>query len=389
MTIDLDNFKFVNENFGHSFGDQVIREVASRLKMTLRTSDTIARLGGDEFAAIVRDFDNEGQVSDLATRIRELFDDRFEIGSVMVRVTISIGIGIYPRDGHDAEMLFRSAESALNRAKELGHDNIQLFEQSMSGRFRDRLTLEQELHQAVQDQQWIAYYQPILRGTDVKIVGVEALIRWNHPIRGLVGPDEFIPLAEDTRLIVPIGEQFLRMACRDARVWIERGCDLRLSVNLSVRQFQEITLLHTIDSILTETSFDASRLEIEVTETVAMGNAELTMTLLRVLRQRLLSIAIDDFGVGQSSLIYLRRFPINNIKIDKIFISDMLTDETDAAIVRAVISLAHTLRLSATAEGVESEEQMRMLQDFGCDYLQGYYFSRPVPSEQLGALLAC
>jgi len=179
------------------------------------------------------------------------------------------------------------------------------------------------------------------------------------------------------------------MYFRGRGVWIQLCFDLRLSVDLSFRQVQEITLLHTIDSILTETSFDSSRLEIEVTETVAMGNAELTMTLLRDLRQRRISIAIDDFGVGQSSLIYLRRFPINNIKIDKIFISDMLTDETDAAIVRAVISLAHTLRLSATAEGVESEEQMRMLQDFGCDYLQGYYFSRPVPSEQLGALLAC
>lgn len=209
------------------------------------------------------------------------------------------------------------------------------------------------------------------------------MTRWEHPERGVVGPDEFIPLAEETRLIVPIGEFVLRTACRDVRRWIDRGIDLRLSVNLSARQFQEMKLLHTIDSILAETSFDSSRLEFEVTETVAMQNADFTMALLRELRQRDISIAIDDFGVGQSSLIYLRQFPIQTIKIDKVFINDILTDATDAAIVHAIISLAHTLGLSATAEGVESEEQMRMLDDFGCDLLQGYYFSKPVSAAEM------
>ena len=387
IAVDLDDFKFVNDNFGHSFGDIVIREVAARMKMTLRTTDTIARIGGDEFVVIVQDLKNEQQAHAIAGKVREIFQDRFDAGTSSVRLTCCIGISIFPRDGHDGEILLRSSETALNRAKEIGHDNIQLFDESMSSRFRDRLMREQELHQAIEASQLLSYYQPILRSSDLKIVAVEALCRWNHPQRGIVGPDEFIPLAEETRLIVPIGEFVLRTACRDVQRWNGRGRDLRLSVNLSVRQFQEMTLLHTIDSILTETCFDPSRLEFEVTESVAMQNADFTMGLLRDLGQRNISIAIDDFGVGQSSLIYLRQFPINTIKIDKVFINDILTDETDAAIVRAIIGLAHTLGLCATAEGVESEEQMHMLQGFGCDMLQGYYFSRPVPPGEMEKLL--
>ncbi|HYS52596.1 MAG TPA: EAL domain-containing protein [Thermoanaerobaculia bacterium] len=387
IAVDLDDFKFVNDNFGHSVGDVVIREVAARMKTALRTTDTIARLGGDEFVIIVEDVDDDQQAHAIAGKVRELFQDRIDVGSSSVRVTSCSGISIFPRDGHDSGMLLRSAEIALNRAKEIGHDHIQLFDESMSAPFRDRLKIEQELHQAIENAQLLSYYQPILRTRDRKIVAVEALIRWNHPQRGIIGPDAFIPLAEETRLIVPIGDFVLRSACRDVQRWIDRGFDLRLSVNLSVRQFQELTLLHKIDSILAETSFDPSRLEFEVTESVAMQNADFTMALLRDLRQRNISIAIDDFGVGQTSLIHLRQFPINTIKIDKVFINDVLTDVTDAAIVSAVISLAHALGLCATAEGVESEEQMHMLQTFGCDLLQGYYFSRPVPPEQMEALL--
>ena len=387
IAIDLDDFKFVNDNFGHSFGDIVIREAAARLKMTLRTNDTIARIGGDEFVIIVQDLKNEQQAYTIARKVREIFRDRFDAGTSSVHVTSCVGISIFPRDGHDGDTLLRSSETALNRAKEIGHDNIQLFDESMSGRFRDRLMREQELHQAIEASQLLSWYQPILRSSDLKIVAVEALCRWNHPQRGMVGPDEFIPLAEETRLIVPIGEFVLRTACLDVQRWTDHKRDLRLSVNLSVRQFQEMTLLHTIDSILTETSFDPSRLEFEVTESVAMQNADFTMGLLRDLRQRNIAIAIDDFGVGQSSLIYLRQFPINTIKIDKVFINDILTDATDAAIVRAIIGLAHTLGLCATAEGVESEEQVHMLQDFGCDLLQGYYFSRPLPAAEMERLL--
>jgi diguanylate cyclase (GGDEF)-like protein/PAS domain S-box-containing protein len=387
IAVDLDDFKFVNDNFGYSFGDIIIREVASRMKTSLRMTDTIARLGGDEFVVIVEDLQSEEQASGVAAKVRAIFQEHFDVGSSSLRLTSSMGISIFPRDGRDGEMLFRSAESALNRAKELGHDTIQLFDESMSARFRDRLTMEQELHQAVEHGQLLSYYQPILRSSDGKIVAVEALTRWNHPQRGIVGPDQFIPLAEETRLIVPIGEFVLRTACREVKQWIDRGLDLRLSVNLSVRQFQEMTLLHTIDSILTETSFDPARLEFEVTETVAMQNADFTMGLLRDLRQRNISIAIDDFGVGQSSLIYLRQFPISTIKIDRVFINDILTDPIDAAIVSTIVTLAHTLGMGATAEGVESEAQMHMLREFGCDLLQGYYFSRPVPAAELETLL--
>jgi diguanylate cyclase (GGDEF)-like protein/PAS domain S-box-containing protein len=387
IALDLDDFKFVNDRFGHSFGDIVIREVAARMKTVLRVTDTIARLGGDELAILVEDLKDEKEAAAVAAKVREIFEDRFETGSRSVHVTTCMGISIYPRDGHDHETLFRSAESALTRAKELGHDTVQLFDESMSARFRDRMMMEQELHQAIEQEQLLSWYQPILR-RDRKIVGVEALTRWNHPKRGIIGPDEFIPLAEETRLIVPIGAWVLRTACRDVKRWIDRGADLRLSVNLSVRQFQEMTLLHTIDSILTETAFDPSRLELEVTETVAMTNADFTMGLLRDLRQRNISIAIDDFGVGQTSLIYLRQFPINTIKIDRVFINDILTDKTNAAIVHTIITLAHTLGLTAAAEGVESEQQMSMLQSFGCDLVQGFYFSRPVPASELEAMLS-
>lgn len=387
ITVDLDMFKHVNDNFGHSFGDFVIREVAARFATTLRTNDTIARLGGDEFAIIVEDLVDDRHALSVVTKARETFGDPFDAGAASVRITCSVGLSVYPRDGHDAETLFRNSESALNRAKESGFDNIKVFDESMSGRFRDRIVREQELHRAIHGSQLLSYYQPILRSADGKIVAVEALSRWNHPQRGIVGPDEFIPLAEQTRLIVPLGEFMLRTACTDVQRWVDQGHDLRLSVNLSVRQFHEMHLLRTIDAILTETHFDPSRLEFEVTETVAMQNADLTMSLLRELRQRNISIAIDDFGVGQSSLIYLRQFPISTIKIDKVFINDILTDPTDAAIVRTIIELAHTLGLGATAEGVESEAQMKMLQGFGCDLLQGFHFSRPVPAAQLEGLL--
>lgn len=383
LTADLDNFKLVNDNFGHSFGDIVIRDVSGRLKTALRSTDTIARLGSDEFAIIVEDIVDEEQATTIADKVREAIADPFEIGGHSAGLTISIGISLFPRDGRDAEMLFRSSASALHRAKEIGTDNVQLFDETMSGRFRDRLIMEHELRTAVQEQRLLPYYQPILRSSDEKIVAVEALIRWDHPQRGIVGPDNFIPLAEETRLIVPIGEFALRSACRDIKNLIDTGIDMRLSVNLSARQFQEMNLVHTIDGILAETRFAPSNLELEVTESVAMQNADFTMDLLRDLRRRDISIAIDDFGAGQTSLIYLRQFPINNIKIDKVFISDMLTDATDAAIVRTVILLAHTLGLTTTAEGVETREQMEMLRGFGCDLLQGYYISPPLPSGEL------
>ena len=387
ILVDLDKFKLVNDNFGHSFGDVVIRDVAGRLRSSLRASDTVARLGGDEFVIIAPEISGEDRALVIAETVRRAIADPFEVNNHQVGLTVSIGISIYPRDGHDPEMLLRSAESALNRAKETGGDSVLLFDQSMSGRFRDRLAREQELRGALQDRQLVVYYQPILRSVDQRVEAVEALLRWNHPRRGLVGPDEFIPLAEETRLIVPVGEYVLERACSEVGR-LKNGSALRLSVNLSARQFQEITLLQTVDRILQETAFDPADLELEVTESVAMQNADFTMNLLRDLRRRKISIAIDDFGAGHSSLIYLRQFPINNIKIDKVFISDMLTDPTDAAIVRAVINLAHTLGVTTTAEGVETREQMQMLQEFGCDLLQGYYISRPVPAAGLAEFLA-
>jgi diguanylate cyclase (GGDEF)-like protein/PAS domain S-box-containing protein len=383
ITVDLDNFKLINDNFGHSFGDVVIRDVGMRLRSSLRMTDTIARLSGDEFAVIVVDIRSEAEALAMAAKVREALADPFDVGRHSASLTTAIGISLYPRDGHDAEMLFRNSVAALNRAKEIGTDSMQLFDETMSVRFRDRLVLEQELRTAIQERQLVPWYQPIVRSSDLKVVAVEALSRWIHPQRGIVEPDRFIPLAEESRLIVPLGQLALRSACTDIGPLAGDGFGVRLSVNLSARQFRELDLLRSIDDILAETSFPPSNLELEVTESVTMDNADLTMNLLRDLRERKITIAIDDFGVGQTSLIYLRSFPINTIKIDKVFISDMLTDPTAAAIVQAVISLAHTLGVITTAEGVESEEQMKMLQEFGCDLVQGYYVARPMPLSQL------
>lgn len=387
LVIDLDGFKVVNDGHGHSFGDVLLREVAGRLRTMVRTSDTLARLGGDEFAVIVEDDCSRNQVVELAEAIRARLAERFEVGSHAVHLTASIGVSTGPFHGRDADTLIRNADNAMYRAKELGKDCVQLFDDSMSKRYRDRLRQTEELHVAIEQRQFLNHYQPLLRLSDRTIIGVEALIRWDHPTRGLVRPDEFISLAEETGLIVPIGELVLREACRDVQQWNNGRHPLRVSVNLSVRQFQQQNLLQTIDTVLAETGLDPSLLELEITESVAMKNVDYTMHLLRELRQRRISIAIDDFGSGHSSLIYLRQFPINAIKIDRLFIAEMEQDGSDAAIVRAVIRLGRDLGLGITAEGVENDQQLRILEAYGCDVVQGYLFSHPLPCEALQGLL--
>ena len=384
IVVDLDSFKLVNDNYGHAVGDLLLREVADRLRSALRDTDTIARVGGDEFTVLIEDLMEERYAISIAEKIRRALHQRFEIGGLAIHVSASIGVSTYPTHGHAAVDLFRNADNAMGRAKESGRDTVRLFAASMSERYRDRLAREEELHEAVARGEIFNFYQPILdRGG--RITGFETLARWQHPTRGIVGPDEFISLAEETRLIVPIGAKVLKEACRELQSWDHQG--LRLSVNLSVRQFHEVNLLATIDQVLEETNFNPALLELEVTESVAMQNVDFTMSLLRQLRSRGISIAIDDFGAGQSSLIYLRQFPINTIKIDKVFIAGMLDDPAAAAIVRAVISLAHDLGLVATAEGVEEQRQVMRLRELGCDHMQGFYFSRPVPAEKARTLL--
>lgn len=388
LLIELDAFKMINDSFGHSVGDSLLREVADRLRTTIRQTDTLARLGGDEFAVILESLGDDSQVQRLAEHVRKVFNDRFLVGNQPVHVTASVGVSVYPRDGHDAETLLRNADSAMYRAKEHGRNNIQLFAPEMSERFRERLTREEELHEAIEREELVTHYQPLVRRESREIIGVEALLRWQHPRRGMIGPDDFIPLAEDTRLIIPIGERVLRNACREVQRWVDGGArPLRLSVNLSAIQFQQPDLLAQIDAVLTETRFDPAQLEVEITETVAMQNVDYSMHLLRELRARGLSIAIDDFGTGQSSLIYLRRFPITTIKIDKIFVAGITTDANDAAIVRAVIVLGRDLGLTVTAEGVETREQLEMLDTLGCDVLQGYFFSRPVAGSAIETMV--
>jgi len=350
----------------------------------------VARVGGDEFIVIIEDLESSNTAVDVADKILEQIGQVYLIDEHQLHVTSSIGISIFPNDSDDADTLTRNADKAMYRAKELGRNNVQLFTAEMNERYRARLMFETGFRRALEHQEFVVHYQPIHAASDGRPAGVEALVRWNEPQRGLVLPDEFIPAAEETRMIIPLGAWVLRAACEQLQAW--RGDELshlKVAVNLSVRQFHQRDLLAMIDRVLHETSLDPSRLELEITESVAMQNVELTRTILQELRARGICIAIDDFGAGQSSLLYLRQFPINTIKIDRVFVKGIMSKSNDAAIVGAVIGLAHELGLSVTAEGVETAEQREFLVARKCDFLQGYLFSKPmVAGEAYSALVA-
>ena len=390
MFVDLDLFKLINDNLGHTVGDRLLQEVGQRIVGCVRSSDTVARVGGDEFIVIIEDLESSNTAVDVADKILEQIGQVYLIDEHQLHVTSSIGISIFPNDSDDADTLTRNADKAMYRAKELGRNNVQLFTAEMNERYRARLMFETGFRRALEHQEFVVHYQPIHAASDGRPAGVEALVRWNEPQRGLVLPDEFIPAAEETRMIIPLGAWVLRAACEQLQAW--RGDELshlKVAVNLSVRQFHQRDLLAMIDRVLHETSLDPSRLELEITESVAMQNVELTRTILQELRARGICIAIDDFGAGQSSLLYLRQFPINTIKIDRVFVKGIMSKSNDAAIVGAVIGLAHELGLSVTAEGVETAEQREFLVARKCDFLQGYLFSKPmVAGEAYSALVA-
>jgi diguanylate cyclase (GGDEF)-like protein/PAS domain S-box-containing protein len=389
MFVDLDLFKLINDNLGHVVGDRLLQEVGTRISGCVRASDTVARVGGDEFTAVIEDLDSPDGASAVADKILESVAQPYDIDGHRLHVTASVGISIYPNDGDDADTLTRNADKAMYRAKELGRNNVQMFTPEMNERYRSRLLFEAGFRRALERRDFVLHYQPIHAAPDGRAAAVEALVRWNDPERGLVYPDEFIGAAEETRMIVPLGAWVLRTACEQLRQWHDSGlADLRVSVNLSVRQFHQRDLLAMVDEVLRDTQLDPRMLELEITESVAMQNVELTRTMLYELRARGVRIAIDDFGAGQSSLLYLRQFPIHTIKIDRVFVHEITTKASDASIVGAVIGLAHDLGLTVTAEGVETEAQRALLTTRGCDFLQGYYFSRPMPASEVARGLA-
>jgi len=384
MYLDVDHFKLVNDGLGHTFGDALLADVATRLQDSLRASDTISRIGGDEFSVLLPEVVNAEAVAGVARKILDSLQKPFRVEGHEIFVTASIGISTFPADGEDAETLLKCADAALYRAKELGRNQAQLFTASMNERYVRRLALEQHLHHAVERQQLELYYQPIYDRARRRIVSLEALLRWRDPSRGLINPSEFIQLAEETGMIIPIGEWALRTACRQLRKWHDQGlASLRVAVNISAVQLQQRGLVDVVRAALAETGIAAHQLQLEITESAAMQSFEQTMHVLRELRQMGVSIAIDDFGTGQSSLIYLKHFPIDTVKIDKEFLREVTSDETAAAIVSYVINLAHTLQLKVVAEGVETEAQYTFLRHYACDLLQGYLFSRPLPADDI------
>jgi diguanylate cyclase (GGDEF)-like protein len=383
LFVDLDRFKAVNDSLGHFAGDELLRAAAERLRSAVRMEDTVSRLGGDEFVILLRHVAIPDDAALVARKIVELMSQPVRFHASELRITCSIGISLYPLHGESAAELITRADAAMYHVKKSGRNAYRFFEPEMSTFFPQRLVLKNELHTALEEGQFLLHYQPKLDVKTGRLTGMEALVRWLHPKRGLVSPTEFIPLAEETGLIVPLGQWVLREACLQNKAWQERGLPMtRVAVNISGVQFQDKNLVGSIERVLAETGLKPRFLELEITESVIMQNASEAIVMLERLGQMGVDISIDDFGTGYSSLSYLKRFSINKLKIDQSFISNISSDKDDAAIVQAIIALAHSLRLRVVAEGVEQQEQLDFLRLVGDDEYQGYLHSRPLPAAE-------
>ncbi len=384
MCLDLDRFKQVNDTLGHPGGDRLLQAVAVRLRDCLREGDVVSRFGGDEFAILQRNADQPNGATALATRVIEALEQPFDIDGNQANIGVSVGISIAPTDGMNVDRLIRNGDLALYRAKAEGRGTFRFFEPAMDARMQARHKLELDLRRGITNMEFELYYQPVITLDTQKISGFEALLRWHHPERGLVTPSEFISLAEEVGLIVPLGEWVLREACREAAKWPD---NLHVAVNLSPAQFKSRNIEQLVFSALAHSGLSPRRLELEITESVLLADEQKTLATLHKLREFGVSIAMDDFGTGYSSLGYLRSFPFDKIKIDKSFISDLLTRKDCLAIVRAVSGLGTSLGISITAEGVETEAQLDRLKSEGCTEAQGYLFSPPRPASELPAMI--
>jgi diguanylate cyclase (GGDEF)-like protein/PAS domain S-box-containing protein len=388
LFVDLDRFKRVNDSLGHVVGDRLLQSVACRIFTCVRSSDTVSRQGGDEFVILLWDVRHAEDAALTADKILRALRQPHRIGEHVVHVTASIGVVTYPDDGADAETLFKNADFAMYHAKDCGRDNYQFFKAEMNARAADRQALEGDLRQAIERQDLLLYYQPKINLATGEIVGVEALIRWRHPQRGLVPPSQFIPVAEECGFIIPIGRWVLREACRQARAWQDAGLPaIRIAVNVSALELRAADFASSVADILTETGLEASRLELELTESCLMQDENSTVVVLRALKDVGVHLALDDFGTGYSSLSYLQRYPIDTLKIDRSFVQDLATDAGAAKIVSAVIGMGNSLHMRVIAEGIETREQLEFLKQHGCSVGQGFYFSQPVPAVEFGALL--
>jgi diguanylate cyclase (GGDEF)-like protein/PAS domain S-box-containing protein len=388
LFLDLDGFKHINDSLGHPVGDKILQSIAQRLRRCVRTSDTVSRQGGDEFVVLLAELEPPEDAAHTARRILDALEEAHSIDGNDLHVTTSIGVSVYPEDGQDAETLIKNADTAMYQAKEAGRQGYKFFTAAMNVRAVERQTIEEGLRRALQRNEFVLNYQPKIDLLTGKIMGAEALIRWTHPTRGPIPPDQFIPVAEDCGLILPIGRWVLREACTRACAWAAAGLpSITMAVNISAIEFLHEKFLESVFTILEETGFDPHFLELELTESVLMKRAEFAESTLQALRARGIKIAIDDFGTGYSSLSYLRKFSIDTLKIDQSFIRHITTASGETTIVSAMISMGRSLKLRVVAEGVETIEEMAFLREHQCDEAQGYYYSRPVLPDKFAILL--
>ncbi len=385
---DLDRFKVVNDTLGHHVGDQLLKTIALRIVDCVRSGDTVSRLGGDEFVVLLTDLARPEDVYKVSQLILERVAKPLMLEDHEVYVSASIGISLFPEDGEDPNMLLKNADIAMYRAKEQGKNNYQMYSRALDAKTADRLTLESSLRRAIENGELSAHYQPQLDLKTNQIIGAEALVRWQHPDMGMMSPADFLPIAEETGLIASIDKWILLCACKQNKHWRDMGLpSMRVAVNLSDRLFHQPDLALTVANILQETGLSADGLELELTEAVVMHDIERALNTINELREMGVQIAIDDFGTGYSSLSYLKRYPIHSVKVDRSFVRDITTDPDDAAIVEAIIAMSHKLNLHVVAEGVETSEQQSFLVQQGCDVMQGFLFSRPIPAEEFTALV--
>ncbi len=386
LTLDLDRFNTINNTLGRAVGDELLKVITARLSGMLRADDTIAKMGGDSFTLLLPTIRQSDDAPRVAAKLLESLAQPFRIQGQDLYLSASVGIALYPSDGQDAETLVRNASTALNQAKEQGRNSYRLYAPAMNSRALGRMNLENDLYRALERDEFILNFQPQIETKNGTLIGAEALVRWMHPIRGLVSPVEFIPLAEETGVIVPLGEWVLRQSCRQARVWLDSGWPaIRISVNLAARQLREGNFPALVKSILEEENLPASCLGLEITESGIMEDVDAAIDALKEIKALGVHLSIDDFGTGYSSLSYLKRFPVDMVKIDRSFVMDITSEKDDAAIVSAVIAMAETLSLKVLAEGVETSEQLEFLRARNCHKIQGYFISKPLAADDFGA----
>jgi diguanylate cyclase (GGDEF)-like protein len=382
LFIDLDGFKLINDTHGHNAGDALLAELAARLRTTLREGDVIGRMGGDEFVVLIEEFAEVGQVAEVAKKLLDTVTRPFVLHGQSCQVTASLGISIYPDDGSDAQTLLKNADMAMYLVKQQGKNSFRFYSPQMNVHLMERLSLESGLRRAIERGELLLLYQPRVGVRDGQVTGMEALMRWQHPTQGMIGPSEFIPVAEDAGLIAAIGEWALHSACRQARAWRDLGLPLlRIAVNLSHKQFQQESLIQVVREALHRVGLEPARLELEITEEMVIRNPERAVRLLTQLKEIGVRVVVDGFGTGYSSLSFLKRLPIDSVKIDHSLIVDLPRSDDAAALTRGVVAMAHSLGLTVIAEGVETREQWEFLHQQGCEEMQGNYFSAPVTAE--------